>query len=195
VKILYVCHRFPFPPKRGGKIRPFNMIRHLSARHEVHVASIARSMEEAREGEGLAAHCASYDIGRVNNPVQTMRMLVRLPTPNPSSIGYFYSPQLAQRIDALLASTRFDLIFVHCSSVAPYVENVRGTPKILDFGDMDSQKWLEYARFKPFPLSLGYRLEGAKMERAEKRLARHFDLCTATTRAFPSSRRTGAACE
>jgi sugar transferase (PEP-CTERM/EpsH1 system associated) len=183
VKILYVCHRFPFPPKRGGKIRPFNMIRHLSARHEVHVASIARSAEEAQEGAGLAAHCASYDMGRVSNPVQTMRMLLRLPTATPSSLGYFHSPPLARRIDALLASIRFDLIFVHCSSVAPYVENVRGTPKILDFGDMDSQKWLEYARFKPFPLSLGYRLEGAKMERAEKRLARRFDLCTATTRA------------
>ena len=183
MKILYVCHRFPFPPKRGGKIRPFNMIRHLSARHEVHVASIARSDEEAREGEGLAAHCASYDIGRVSNPVQAMRMLLRLPTPTPSSLGYFHSPELARRIDAVLARSRFDLIFVHCSSVAPYVENVRGTPKILDFGDMDSQKWLEYARFKAFPLSLGYRLEGIKMERAEKRLARRFDLCTATTRA------------
>ena len=31
MKILYLCHRFPYPPKRGGKIRPFNMIRHLSA--------------------------------------------------------------------------------------------------------------------------------------------------------------------
>lgn len=183
MKILYVCHRFPFPPKRGGKIRPFNMIRHLSARHEVHVASIARSAEEAQEGEGLAAHCAGYDIGRVSDPVQTLRMLLRLPTATPSSMGYFYSPQLARRIDALLGSERFDLIFVHCSSVAPYVENVRGTPKILDFGDMDSQKWLEYARFKPFPLSLGYRVEGAKMERAEKRLTGRFDLCTATTRA------------
>jgi sugar transferase (PEP-CTERM/EpsH1 system associated) len=183
VKILYVCHRFPFPPKRGGKIRPFNMIRHLSARHEVHVASIARSMKEVEEGEGLAAHCASYDTGRVSNPVQTLRMLLRLPTTTPSSMAYFHSPRLADRIEALLASVRFDLIFVHCSSVAPYIENVRGTPKILDFGDMDSQKWIEYARFKPFPLSLGYRLEGAKMERAEKRLARRFDLCTATTRA------------
>jgi len=37
VKILYVCHRFPFPPKRGGKIRPFNMIRHLAQQHEVRV--------------------------------------------------------------------------------------------------------------------------------------------------------------
>jgi len=43
VKILYVCHRFPFPPNRGGKIRPFNQIRHLSQQHEVIVASLARS--------------------------------------------------------------------------------------------------------------------------------------------------------
>ena len=50
MKILYVCHRFPFPPKRGGKIRPFNMIRHLHASHEVTVASIARSQAEAEEG-------------------------------------------------------------------------------------------------------------------------------------------------
>jgi hypothetical protein len=44
MNILYVCHRFPFPPKRGGKIRPFNMIRHLSASgHRVTVCSLARS--------------------------------------------------------------------------------------------------------------------------------------------------------
>jgi sugar transferase (PEP-CTERM/EpsH1 system associated) len=48
---------------------------------------------------------------------------------------------------------------------------------------MDSQKWLEYAHYKPFPLSMGYTLEGTKMLWAEKRLARRFDLCTATTRA------------
>jgi len=47
MKILYICHRFPFPPKRGGTIRPFNMIKHLSATHEVVVASLARSPEEA----------------------------------------------------------------------------------------------------------------------------------------------------
>jgi hypothetical protein len=51
------------------------------------------------------------------------------------------------------------------------VEHVTDVPKILDYGDMDSQKWLEYANYKPFPLSLGYRLEGLKMLAAEKRLA------------------------
>ena len=99
-------------------------------------------------------------------------------------MGWFYSAELARRVSALLDAERFDLIFVHCSSVAQYVEHVRGIPKILDFGDMDSQKWLEYARYKPFPLSLGYRLEGVKMTSAKRSAWRgRFDLCTATTRA------------
>lgn len=184
MKILYVCHRFPFPPKRGGKIRPFNMIRHLTASgHQVSVCSLARSPGEAAEGEGIAAHCARFEVGHVSNPVQMLRMVARLPTPVPSSMGYFYSPELARKVDALLASERFDLIFVHCSSVAQYVSKVRGIPKILDFGDMDSQKWLEYVQYKPLVLKPGYWLEGSKLEREEKRLARQFDLCTATTRA------------
>lgn len=183
MKILYVCHRFPFPPKRGGKIRPFNMIRHLSQRHEVTVASLVRSEAEAAEGQGIAAHCARFLMGRVKNPVQSLRMVVRLPTLEPSSMGYFYSPELKRQIDDALRQERFDLVFVHCSSVAQYVAHVDGIPKVLDFGDMDSQKWLEYARYKPFPLSAGYWLEGAKMERAERRLAGLFDMCTATTRA------------
>ncbi|CAL95886.1 TIGR03087 family PEP-CTERM/XrtA system glycosyltransferase [Azoarcus olearius] len=183
MKILYVCHRFPFPPKRGGKIRPFNMIRHLSQQHQVTVCSLARSEAEAEEGRGIAPHCAGYEMGRVSNPVQVIRMVARLPTPVPSSMGFFYSPDLARRIKALIAREAFDLIFVHCSSVAQYVADVRGIPKILDFGDMDSQKWLEYVHYKPFPLKFGYWLEGIKMEREEKRLAARFDLCTATTRA------------
>jgi len=184
VKILYVCHRFPFPPKRGGKIRPFNMIRHLSASgHEVTVASLARSPAEAKEGRGISPYCARFEMAEVRVAVQAVRMVARLPTPTPSSMGYFYSAALDRRVRDLLAKERFDIIFVHCSSVAQYVANVRGVPKILDFGDMDSQKWLQYARYKPFPLSAGYRLEGIKLEREEKRLARAFDLCTATTRA------------
>ena len=183
MKILYVCHRFPFPPKRGGKIRPFNMIRHLSGSHDVTVASLARSEAEAKEGEGLAAFCSGYEMATIVPALQIARMVARLPTSIPSSMGFFYSGKLANKIDRLLRSNSYDLIFVHCSSVAQYVSGVRGIPKILDFGDMDSQKWLDYGRFKPFPLSLGYRLEGLKLMREEKRLAARFDLCTATTRA------------
>ena len=183
MRILYICHRFPFPPARGGKIRPFNMIKHLGRKHEVVVASLVRSQEEAEAGRGLSRHCGDFIMAEVTATAAWARMISRLPTPQPSSLGYFYSPDLARRIDRRLQSERFDLIYVHCSSAAPYVSKVSGIPKMLDFGDMDSQKWLDYCRFKPFPLSLGYWLEGRKMEAAEKALARRFDLCTCTTKA------------
>jgi hypothetical protein len=119
-------------------------------------------------------------MGMVSNPVQVLRMVARLPSLTPSSMG-FYCPDLQQKVNQLLSSRKWDLIFVHCSSVAQYVAHVRDVPKILDYGDMDSQKWLEYANYKPWPLSWGYRLEGLKMLAAEKRLARSFDMGTATT--------------
>ena len=173
MNILYLCHRFPFPPRR-----------HLTeSGHQVTVCSLARSPEEAGEGAGIAPYCAGFEMGRVKGWIQVARMILRLPVPTPSSMGFFYSPELAEHVRRLLDSKKWDLIFVHCSSVAQYVEDVTEVPKILDFGDMDSQKWLEYANYKPFPLSLGYRWEGAKMMAAEKRLAGRFDLCTTTTRA------------
>src|SRR5262249_39018403 len=107
----------------------------------------------------------------------------RLPRRAPSSMGYFYSPTLVRQLWAELQKERFDLILVHCAFVAPYVADVAGPAKILDFGDMDSQKWLTYGRTRRFPLSLGYAIEGGKLRWAEARLARQFDLCTCTTRA------------
>jgi sugar transferase (PEP-CTERM/EpsH1 system associated) len=184
MKVLFVCHRFPYPPSSGAKVRAFHIIRHLSdTGHEVTVASLARSYREAQEGHGIAPYCARYEMAQVHEPIQAARMLMRLPTLTPSSMGFFYSPALAQRVRKLVESERFDLVYVYCSSVAQYVADVRGIPKILDFLDMDSQKWLDYARFKSFPLAAGYWVEGKKLERAEKRLARAFDLCTTITRA------------
>ena len=184
MKVLFVCHRVPFPPKRGGKIRPFNIIRHLHEQgHEVTVASLARSPAEAEEAEGLGRHCSRRLVEVVDDRLAWPRMVAWLPTTRPSSFGYFHSPRLKQRIDAELAQGAPDLIFVHCSSVAPYVADARARVKIIDFGDMDSQKWREYSQHRAFPLSAGYWLEAVKLERTERLLAGRFDLATCTTRA------------
>jgi sugar transferase (PEP-CTERM/EpsH1 system associated) len=183
MRILFVCHRLPYPPSRGGKIRPFNIIRHLAERHEVTVASLARSAAEAKAGAPLARYCHRVLVETITRTEALARMLVRLPTPTPSAMGYFHSPALARRIRDEVARRSFDLIFVHCAFVAPYVADLGAARKILDFGDMDSQKWLAYSRARAFPLALGYALEGAKLQRLEARLAAQFDLCTCTTRA------------
>ncbi len=184
MKILYVCHRFPYPPDQGGKIRPFHMIKHLSARgHAVTVASLVRSDSEGRAAQGIRDYCADYIVERVTAVAASARMLSHLPSRVPSSMGYFYSRRLRSRIRAALRSRRFDLILVHCSSAAQYVEDVPGVFKVLDFGDMDSQKWLAYSHVRRFPLSLGFRIEAAKLQHAEAALARKFDYCTCATKA------------
>lgn len=183
MKVLFACHRFPFPPARGGKIRPFNIIRHLGGYADVTVASLWRSEEERRAGEGLAAHCKEIIAEPITPAAAAWRMVARLPTRQPSSFGNFWSPALARRIRAELATGRYDLVFVHCSSVAPYVVGHRGCAKIVDFGDMDSEKWAMYSGERPFPLSAGYWLESVKLRRVEAELAARFDLATCTTAA------------
>lgn len=181
MNILFVCHRFPFPPQRGGKIRPFNVIKHLNQNHRVTVASPVRSEEEALFGAGLADYCHSYLTGQVTKTMSIANMAIRVPTSSPFSMGYFYSRHLHEQIRKELARNSFDLIFVHCSSVAQYVEDVNEVPKILDFGDMDSQKWLIYSKVRSFPLNLIFYIEGIRLQQAEKRLAQKFDYCTCTT--------------
>ena len=57
MKILFLCHRFPYPPDHGARIRAFHFIRHLSQRHSVTVATLAHSRQEVVEGQGLKEFC------------------------------------------------------------------------------------------------------------------------------------------
>jgi hypothetical protein len=178
MNILFLCHRLPYPPKRGGKIRPFNMIRHLARRHRVTVATLARTVEEAAEGQPLAEHCHELLVEQITPAGAWLRFGLHAATSYPSTFGYFYSSALHQRVRRVLAGGDIDAILVHCSSMGPYVADHQGCRKVMDFGDADSEKWLEYSRSASFPLSLGFRIEAAKVRRFERRLAERFDACS-----------------
>jgi len=53
-----------------------------------------------------------------------------------------------------------------------------GCPMIMDFADADSEKWVEYARSAPWPLSVGFALEGRKVRRYERWLGGQSHACT-----------------
>ncbi len=182
VKILFLSHRFPYPPTRGDKIRSYNMVKYLHDQgHEVTVASLSRSAEETEQCQGIKDFCYKFVLVEVNETLQNIRMVSRLLSRDPSSMGYFYSNQLQNEVNQLLHDNKYDLIVVFSSSAAQYVEHVTDTPKMLDFCDMDSQKWLAYVDYKKWPIRAGYALEGRKLEVDEKRLASLFDLCSCAT--------------
>jgi hypothetical protein len=168
----------PYPPSDGARVRAFHIIRHLARSHEVTVAAPVRSADEQKATEQLKQHCSAVITGPITKLAAAARMVKNLATATPSSMGFFYSPQLAARIKQ---AGPFDMVFVYCSSVAPYVEGIEDAVKVIDFVDMDSQKWLVYAKAHRFPLSLGYWLEGTKLQREEARIARAFDLSLCVT--------------
>lgn len=181
MKILFACHRFPFPPNRGGKIRPFNMIRHLSQKHELFVASIAHTQLELAEGAGLKEYCAEIYNEVVPERLRWLQALRAVPSSTPSSVAYFSSPRLRARVREAGRKVAFNAVVVHCAFAAQYGLEVPSRFRLMDFGDLDSGKWMDYSRWRSFPLSRGYYLEWHKLRRYEKQLVASFDYCTLTT--------------
>jgi polysaccharide biosynthesis protein PslH len=181
VRILFVCHRFPYPPNRGGKIRPFQMIRHLAQKHEVTVASLAFTQEEMGAGADLRRHCHEIIAEILPNSTRWPQAVMALPGSTPSSVAYFRSNRLRARVEAAWHAKKFDAVMVHCAFVAQYALGLSGGLRILDYGDMDSAKWRDYAEHRSFPLSLGYAIESRKLRRYEQAMAKRFDRITVTT--------------
>jgi len=50
-----------------------------------------------------------------------------------------------------LRETSFDLVFVYCSSVAQYVEELPALPRVIDFVDVDLEKWVPVRPLSAFP--------------------------------------------
>jgi polysaccharide biosynthesis protein PslH len=182
MKILFVCHRIPFPPDHGSKIRAFNMIRHLAKLHTVVVASLAESEKEMREASGLRNYCSDVIAEIVPNWVRWLQAVRGVVGDLPSSVAYFWSRTLDERIRKALLITRFDAILVHCAFVAQYVTDHQQGHRILDLCDIDSAKWSEYSRCRSAPLCWGYGYEARKLRKYEKNLARYFHRCTVATR-------------
>src|SRR5262245_52529151 len=181
MKLLFICHRLPYPPNRGGKIRPFNMIRHLAQHHQVWVASLAGSAEELRDGQALREHGVELLAELLPPAVRWRQTVAALPTTHPSSAAYFWSPALRRKVQEVSREVGFDAVMVHCAFVGAYADGIPSRLRVMDFGDLDSAKWAAYARHRKGPLALGYALEARKLRRHEQRLAAAFDRITVTT--------------
>jgi len=181
MKILFVCHRLPYPPNRGGKIRPFNMIRHLGQKHSVTVASLAFTEDELKESSELKNYCADVITEVVPNSVRWRRACRALLTATPSSVAYFWSPHLRRRVEEAARHKDFDAVLVHCAFAAQYAVGIPTKFGMLDFGDLDSAKWFDYEKERAFPLSRVFGIEARKLRKYEKKVAQKFQHCTLTT--------------
>ena len=174
-KVLFISHRIPYPPNKGDKIRSFHEIKHLAKRHELHLLAFYEYPEELQYREDLQQYCRTVTLVPLIGWKQRIRAVNAMLYRKPWSIGYYSSSSMKKAVREKIRSVSPDLIFVYCSSMAPYAGAAPGIPKILDFVDSDALKWRQYSRARRLPFSWLYGYEAKKLSAFELELIDEFD--------------------
>jgi len=181
MNILFICHKVPYPPDKGEKIRTFNIIKHLSRHHKIFLYSLCDKKEDLKHGEQLKAYCASVDIYYIRPGRAFLRMLACIFTKRPFTLGYFSENKMKRCIDEKIKTTNMDILFASCSSSAQYIMDIKNKKKIVDLIDVDSDKWKQLGKAAWPPLSLVYLSESKRLERIEKDINEAFEYSIVTT--------------
>jgi sugar transferase (PEP-CTERM/EpsH1 system associated) len=182
MRILMLAHRIPYPPSTGDKIRAYHILRHLAGRHTVTLACLGDEREPVT-AETLRALVSDLLVDDRPRQRRAVRSLWTLARGGSATVGYFDSPALHARLARRAAERPFDLVYVSSSSMAPYARHGGGAPVIVDFVDIDSDKWRQYARTLPLHRSWLYRLEARRLQVEEVRAARRAVRSLVVTRA------------
>jgi sugar transferase (PEP-CTERM/EpsH1 system associated) len=181
MRILFLTQRVPFPPNRGDKITTFHELRHLAGKHEVTVACLADGEEDMANLSALSSLTAAIDAVPLR-PIQArLRALSSLGTEIPLTVAYFGESRLHQRVAATVRQRHFEAIIVYSSGMAQFVEPYSDVPRIMQFADLDSLKWQQYAQNSRFPRSWVFHRESRLLLEYERKLARAFShslVCT-----------------
>ncbi len=182
MRIFMLAHRMPYPPRTGDKVRAYHIARHLSRNHEL---TLAFPVDESGAEPALAAlrqeiPDLAYTI--ISRARKRLWALLCLASGGSATMAYFDSPELRAKVGARLRTDRFDLIYVSSSSMAQYVTGVWRIPILMDFVDVDSDKWLRYRARLPWHTGWVYQLEGRRLQQHELSAARLASCCLVATR-------------
>ena len=185
MNILFLAHRIPYPPNKGDKIRSFHQIKYLAEKGKVYLATLFDDTRDFKYIADLKKYCA--DVCAIGNygKVKKIFSLTGHFKGKPASVKYFYDRRLQGWINNILATQQIDVIFCFSSTMAEYLfcsakwgamqkSNVR---LLMDYCDVDSQKWVDYGRIKSWPLSVFFRREGQLLRQYEQNIADDFDAC------------------
>lgn len=181
MKILFLVHRIPYPPNKGDKIRSYHELVHLARRHEVSLACFVDRPEEMAHVETLKGLCASVDAVPLDPRWARAKSAAGLLGRRPLSLAYFSSSEMRRRVKSRLAETAFDAILVFSSPMAAYVPKTCRTPLVIDFVDVDSDKWRQYAQFQPLSKRWIYKVEAGRLARFDRSAARRAAVCVFAT--------------
>ncbi|EWY41267.1 sugar transferase [Skermanella stibiiresistens SB22] len=171
--LLFLAHRIPYPPNKGDKIRSWHLLRHLAERHRVHLGCFVDDPEDRIHEPVLRALCASCHFAPINPRLAKLASLGGLLRREALTFAFYRNRGLTRWVRETHAARDIAAQFVFSSSMAPFAaaaDGFQGT-RIVDFIDLDSDKWRQYADAGRPPMSWIHRREARLLGAAEVAIA------------------------
>ena len=174
MRILWVKAGKLLPVDTGGKIRSYNILRHLASHHEVTLLSYYGGRRDSeyeaaiqRELPGAQTiYVAALD---GSDPAQFLAYLRRVFQSAPFAVSKFSDPEIQRVVDSWLKENRADVAVCDFLSASQnFPENLL-TPTVLFQHNVESALWRRMASTESHPARrLAYQLEAWKMTRYER---------------------------
>ncbi len=178
MRILVLAPRFPYPLDKGDRLTVFNLVRHLSRRHDVALLTFLEPGQDPDDRRHLEDATDRTDTVRLDSRRAHVRALVGMLRGRPLQVGYYSSPGMSHKVAAVIEEFQPDIVYAHTIRMAPYLADDDRRPKVLA---MQISMRLNYGRLarvhKSLLRSLVYRVEALSAGRYEPRIARRFDRC------------------
>lgn len=174
--LLFLAHRIPYPPNKGDKIRSFHLLKRLTRNYRVYLGAFFDNIDDGHFASALRRMCQEVCLVHLKPQFCKWGSLTGFATGEPLSLPYYRDRRMQRWVDRILERHNIDRVFVFSSTMAQYVPDKKTLHRVIDFVDVDSEKWRHYARHHRWPMSGLYRREAQRLLRHERRVAAEFDV-------------------
>jgi glycosyltransferase involved in cell wall biosynthesis len=129
MRILQLCNKFPYPPKDGGAIAIYNLIKGLgSMGHDVTVLAMNTRKHFTDAGEVINGlkDIAEFSYININTDINIIKAAFNIVFSRiPYNAGRFISKEFAAKIEDILIAEKYDIVQLEGLYLIPYVDIVR----------------------------------------------------------------------
>jgi len=180
MRILWVKASKLLPVHTGGRIRSYNILKHLAAHHTVTLLSYYRGRRDEdyeREIEKQFPGTIAVCTGAPETPIKLgLSYLRRFPSRVPFAVAKFTAPEVQRLLAKNLTNHRYDIAV--CDFLAPSLNFPRAaaTPTVLFQHNVESALWQRQADHEhAFIRRLAFRWEAVRMFTYELKTIGRFD--------------------
>ena len=174
--LLLLVHRIPYPPNKGDKVRSFHLLRFLTKYFKVHLGCFIDDEKDWEYEHTLDSFCASRLVRPLYKSSRKFASLRGFVTGQALTLPYYADAGMKHWVNKTIHRYKIRKVVVFSSAMAQFVMPPHQSLfTIMDFVDVDSDKWRQYAESKSGLMKWIYQREAKKLEHYESRVCAKFD--------------------